>query len=243
MQLSLQIELATSETFMLFLFLCFCYVFFFLLCSFPQCFLWSKNDVYCKQEYRIQGYINLLPLLPPPPLHRCCPALTATLLLHPSPIQHCCPCPCHCTVPPPQLLLLLHHTSWLLMLHHTSWLLMLLLHCMVGCGRGQSLVVVVVVVIIGRCRSLSMVVVVVVGGRSRWSLLSLPLSLLSRSVIGRSSLVIMVGHGHDCNHHAMCCGHCTPLQPHVSCELSILLKKSKSAYLLRRCCRGAVLGG
>ena len=168
----------------------------------------------------------------------------------------CCPYPCHCAVPlppppPPQLLLLLHHTSWLLMLHRTSWLLMLLLHCMVGCGRGRSLVVVIVIVVIGRCRSLSMVVVVVVGGRCQWSLLSLPLSLplslllslLSRLVVGRSWSVVMVGHGHDCNHHATCRGHCTLLQPHVSCESSILLKKCKSAYLLRRRCRGVVLGG
>ena len=173
-------------------------MFFFFLCSFPQRFPWSKNDVYCKQEYRIQGYINLLPLPPPPPLHRCCPALTAAPLLHPSPIQHCCPCPCHCAVPPPppppppQLLLLLHHTSWLLMMHRTSWLLMLLLHCIVGCGRGRSLVVVVVVVVIGRCRSSSMVVVVVVGGRCRWSLLSLPLLSLSPLVVGRWSWLAMV---------------------------------------------------
>ena len=92
---------------------------------FPQCFPWSKNDVYCKQKVQNTRLYKLLSLLPPPLLHRCCPALTAAPLLHPLPILHCCPCPCHCAVLP--LPLLLHCALSLLLLHCTP--LLLLLHC------------------------------------------------------------------------------------------------------------------
>ena len=85
-------------------------------------------------------------------------------------------------------------------------------------GQLWTWSVVIVVVVIG-CRWLLVVVVVIVSGCSQWSLLSLPLSLLSLSllplVVGQLWSIVVVGHGHDCDHHATCHGHCTPPQPHM----------------------------
>ena len=218
------------------------------MCSFLQCFPWSKNDVYCKQEYRIQGYINLLPLLPPPPLHCCCPALTAVPLLHPSPIQHCCPCPCHAPCHRHRCCCCTTRRCCCCTAHHR----------MVGCKRGRTLVIVgrhhdcrrwsssvvgrhrlSLVVSHRRLSSSSVVVVDIVGGRSQWLLLSLPLLSLSLLVVGRSSWSAMVMTAIILLRVMGTARH----RSHVSCELSMLLKKTKSTYLRRRHCRGAVLGG
>ena len=124
-------------------------------------------------------------------------------------------------------------------------------------GHWPSLVIVIVVIdgrcrlsvvvgcrllsVVGCCRlsSSSVVVVDIVGGRIRWSLLSLLLLSLSPSVVGRSSWSAMVMTAiillrvMGTAHH----------RSHMSCELSMLLKKTKSTYLRRRRCHRVVLGG
>ena len=104
-------------------------------------------------------------------------------------------------------------------LHGRLWTWTVVGHCHCRC-RHWSLSVVVD----GcrcRCRWSSMVVVVIVGGRCWWSLLSLPLSSLSPSVVGRSWSVIVVSHGHDYNHHATSWAlHVAAATCHVSYQYS-----------------------
>ena len=179
---------------------------------------------------------------------------------------HCCP-PCattqqwHTGQQQQQQLLLCGSwlSSWLVTIGHHGQLS--LPYCRGHCGhvvsccgcRCHSCHCHIVVVIVAMLSVVVAVVVTVITAGLSWSSQPLP----------QPSLLQSLWH-HCCSHHGhivtvvggqsswsamviaaiiMLCVIGTLPQPHMLCELSILLKRSKSAYLPRRCCCRAVLGG